>query len=163
MAAQTRRQAERKGISFNAYVLRALEEQLRADKDQEPVKDRRGRDREAPRGLGLGRARGPAPELPPPALAEGPAPVVVNVGAPGTTTGATGDLISALCVYVVGGPMFERERRTRQAKDILRAQPGQTPEERQRLEELFEGALREDKKQAQRPSLPSSIGSLFAR
>ena len=156
VALQAQRQAKRRGISFNAYVLGSLETRLSADKDR-PEERRAPKEKDAPRGLGLRLlSRPPAAEdLPPPP--EPAAPVVVNVGAAGPSA-AGGDVTSALAAFIRSGPAFDRERRRRTALEVLRAH-GQTSAERAALTERLDAALAEPA--PARTSLGTGIGSLF--
>lgn len=161
VAEQLRRQAGRDGVSVNAYVLRAVKAQLRADGvDTERERDtpKRDRDRDAPQGLGLSRTRRPEPELLPTFEEEAPAPapVVVNVGG-AATAASEGSLLEGLAAFVMNGPLFSRDQRKRTALDVLKATPG----ERDQLAQQLEALLETKKAQQARPSFGTAIGSLF--
>lgn len=161
VAEQLRRQAGRDGVSVNAYVLRAVKAQLRADgADIERDTPRRDRDRDAPQGLGLSRARRPEPEALP-VLDEAPAPVVVQVNTRDSAAAAQGSLIEGLVAFVLSGPRFSQEQRKRQAHDVIKAQE-KPAAERDQLAQQLEAALTEAKKsELGRSSLGGGIGSLF--
>lgn len=168
VAASTRKQAERRGISFNAYVLQALEEKLDRDRDRaREGEDRRGaRDKaREPRGLGLGlRSLGTPEPAPAPPPLEQPQ-VVVKVSGAAAEEAPAGGLVAGLVAFVLAAPVFSREQHKRRALEVLQAQSS-SPQAREQLASQFsaqlERALAEQAPARPRPHI-GRIGSLFQR
>ncbi len=159
VAAKAHRQAGRRGISFNAYVLSALEAKLKDDREQAEDRPARKSDRDAPQGLALSRTRRPEPELVPSFAEETSAPVVVNVN-PMSSAAGQGSLLEGLASFVMGGPSFSRDQRKRQAQDVIKGQD-RPAAEREKLAEQLEALLKERKAQQARSLGGGVLGSLF--
>lgn len=161
LATQVKTEAVALGISENDYLILAAREKVTADKarrTQDGESQKRGRSSDAPRGLGLRlepvtpAAPRPAPELAP--------PVVVNVGTPSGAAPATEESgIGWLVAHVRDAPAWERERRLRQAREIIRS-ACTAPAARKAAEDKLDEALAEKKNEG-RWAPSGSIGSLF--
>ena len=128
VAERLRAGAKAAGVrTVNGYALRLLDEGMKADEAarrsrRAEKKANRTEAEPAPaRGLGLGLRIPRAPEPPPPPAYEPPPPVVVNVGNAPSANEASGDRVAWLVAFVAAATStFERERRLRQAEEVLR-------------------------------------------
>lgn len=168
LAGAVKKQADRRGISFNAYTVQALEEKLDRDRERSDLAEdrRRARDKpREPRGLGLGlRSLSPAEAAPPLPPLEQPA-VVVKLSSGAGEEAPAGGLVAGLVAYVASAPVFSREQYKRRALEVLQAQ-GSSPQAREQLASQFsaqlERALAEQSPARLRPQI-GRIGSLFQR